>query len=122
MLRLSDERVPRARLALLCLLLALPGCGDRDVRGGWRGSSETLGEVTLMLDLDGHFELTLARAADAAGRGATMNGAGVTYSGRYETAGDTIYLRGISGAFEAVREGEALVLTGHGNTIRMRRL
>ena len=122
MLRQSDARVPRARLAMLFLFLALPGCGDADVRGEWTGTSQTLGDVTLMLDLDGHFELTLARAPDAADHGATTDGTGVAYSGRYETEGDTIYLRGIAGAFEAVREGDDLVLTGHGTTIRMRRL
>ena len=122
MLRLSGERASRARLAMLWLILAASGCGSGDVRGEWAGTSDALGDVTLMLDLDGHFELTLARTPGAADARATVNGSAVAYSGRYETNRDTIYLRGIPGAFKAIRTGDELVLTGRGNTIRMRRL
>ena len=126
MLRFAGDRALRARLALLCLVLAVPGCGNEDARGAWAGSSEGLGAVSLVLDLDGHYELTLGPrpggdtmvASSARGVGAGLE---VTYSGRYEDAGDTIHLRGIPGESYAVWSGDGLVLETRGHTIRLRR-
>ena len=126
MLRFTGDRAMRVRLALLCLALAVPGCGNDDARGTWHGTSEGLGAVSLVLDLDGHYELTLAqRPGPDTLPSPLQRGVGtgpeVTYSGRYEDAGDTIHLRGIPGESYAVREDEALVLEARGHTIRLRR-